>query len=75
MAALAFGEYARGAELLVESMEREGMLTNVFFSLCDPMLDRIRDQPVFIAFRQRHGLRECPYQSPWPITSQPPVTP
>ncbi len=69
MAALAFGEYARAAELLVESMEREGLLTNVFFSLCDPMLDRIRDQPAFISFLQRHGLPQCPYQSPWPIAT------
>jgi serine/threonine-protein kinase len=72
LAAVAFGEYPRAAELLATSIEREGALGNIFFSLCDPILDAVRDQPAFIAFARRHGLPTCPYRSPWPIKPPPP---
>jgi serine/threonine-protein kinase len=72
-AELVFGDRARAAELLVQSLETEGTIANVMFSLCDPPLDGVRDEPVFKQFRQRHGLADCPYRSPWPIKSPPPA--
>jgi serine/threonine-protein kinase len=72
LAAIAFGEYARAAELVATSMEREGALANVFFSQCDPVLDPLRDQPAFTSLLRRHHLPACPYRSPWPIKAPPP---
>jgi serine/threonine-protein kinase len=73
LAAIAFGEYARAAEFMATSLEREGTLSNVFFTLCDPILEPLRDQPAFTAMVRRHGLPTCPYRSPWPIKAPPPA--
>jgi serine/threonine-protein kinase len=71
VAELVFGDRTRAADLFVQSLETEGTLANVMFSLCDPILDPIRDERVFVTFRERHGLRDCPYRSPWPIGTPP----
>jgi len=67
IAELVLGDRSRAARLFVQSFETEGILANALFSLCDPMLDPIREEPVYVAFLQRHGVRDCPYRSPWPI--------
>jgi serine/threonine-protein kinase len=72
LAAIAFGEYVRAAELVAASIEREGALANVFFTQCDPVLDPLRDQPAFTSLLRRHDLPACPYRSPWPIKASPP---
>ncbi len=71
VAELVFGERARAAELFVQSLETEGTIANVMFSTCDPILDPVRGEAAFVAFRARHGLSECPYRSPWPIGTPP----
>jgi eukaryotic-like serine/threonine-protein kinase len=74
VAELVFGSRSRAASLFVESLESEGTIANVLFSLCDPLLDPVRDEPLFIAFSERHRLPRCPYSSPWPVGSPPAVT-
>jgi serine/threonine-protein kinase len=71
VAELVFGSRARAAELFVQSLETEGTIANVLFSLCDPTLDPIRSERVYVAFRERHGVADCPYRSPWPIGTPP----
>ncbi|MEO7455722.1 MAG: hypothetical protein ABIY52_05625 [Gemmatimonadaceae bacterium] len=68
-AALVFGDKKSAAELFVHSLETEGTISNVIWTLCDPTLDPIQDEPAFVTFRTSHGLPKCPYSSPWPITS------
>lgn len=67
IAELVLGDRARAAGLFVQSLETEGPIANAIFSLCDPILDPIREEPVYVAFLRRHGVRDCPYRSPWPI--------
>ena len=74
VAELIFGARAKAAELFVRSMETEGTVPNVIFTLCEPILDAVRDEPAYRRFLERHSLTDCPLRSPWPIKSPPPET-
>ena len=67
IAELVLGDRARAARLFVQSLETEGTIANAIVSLCDPLLDPVRNEPAYVAFIKRHGVRDCPYRSAWPI--------
>jgi tetratricopeptide (TPR) repeat protein len=67
VSALVFGDRAAAAVLFVDHLENDGGFANIVFSVCDPVYDAIRAEPVWKAFLARHQMKECPYASPWPL--------
>jgi serine/threonine-protein kinase len=71
IAAAVFGNRAEAARYFVDVLENGGALANVGFSVCSLPFDAVRAEPAWKALLQRHGLKECPYPSSWPIGAVP----
>ena len=70
-ARLAFDDRA-GAISSLEDIYRRNESISIINSLCDPIFDRLRNEPRFIRLKQQFGVQACPAATPWPIKLPPP---
>lgn len=70
-AMIAFDDRA-GAIGSLEEIFRRNESDAVINSICDPVLDRLRDEPRFIRLKEKIGVQACPAATPWPIKLPPP---